>query len=122
MGQRGEHLRSEAGSSRYEREERESLEALADADREDAAAEARAWAERLGAERVSLRDQSRSVVLNHVGKLSAEVSRLALENEALRKSEKKHVDVLNHKIKLLRSDVSHLKDRVRNLLRYRPAA
>ena len=118
MGMRGEHLRSEDGNARYEREERESLAKLAEVLREDEMAEAMAWAVRL-AEGRSLRDQSRAIVLHHVKRLAERVSFLERENTALRKNATAREAVLTRRIKKVRDDLSKSREYVRNLLRYR---
>ena len=118
MGLRGEHLRSEAGSDRYEREERESLAKLAEVMREDEMAEAMAWASRL-AEGRSLRDQTRAVVLHHVKRLAERVNFLERENTALRKNATTREADLTRRMKKVRDDLSKSREYSRNLLRYR---
>jgi len=118
MGLRGDHIRSEAGNDRYEREERESLAKLAAVLREDEMAEAMAWAVRL-AEGRSLRDQSRAIVLHHVGRLAERVEFLERENAALRKNATAREAALTRRIKQVRDDLSKSREYVRNLLRYR---
>lgn len=62
------------------------MEQLAVADRDDAAAEAKAWAERLLADRISLRDQSRTTVRIHVQRLIDLCYRLHDEKEHIAKA------------------------------------
>ena len=121
MGQRGDHLGTgtePSGYERDEREERESLVQLATVMREDEEAEARAWANRLvlGG---SFRDISAGVVVHHVGKLLAGIRFLEAENAALRKSNTERSNRLTREIKTLKSKVTKMNDKVRNLLRYR---
>lgn len=118
MGNRGDHLGVGKEHQRYEREERESIEKLQEVMREDEVVEARKWAKRL-ATGATLRDQSRSIILHHVGRLADWVEFLERENAALRKNATEREACLTRRIKDVKSQLSKSRDNVRNLLRYR---
>ena len=118
MGNRGDHLSFGSEHQRYEEEERESLAKLAEVMREDDVAEALAWASRLKAGG-KLRDQSRAIVLHHVGRLAGQVEFLEAENKALRKNATEREHRLTLEVRRLKSTNSMLRDETRNLRRFR---
>jgi len=121
MGLRGEHLGAGKEHQRYEREERESLAKLAEVMREDDVADARAWAGRLRTGG-TLRDQSRAIILHHVGRLAGQVDFLEAEAKALRKNATERERRLTQEVRRLKSTISMLRDETRNLRRYRQTA
>lgn len=77
--------------SQYARDdEARSMEQLAVADRDGAAADAKAWAERLLADRISLRDQSSTTVRIHVQRLIDLCYRLHDEKEQIKQAFEKY--------------------------------
>jgi argininosuccinate lyase len=112
MGNRGDHMGVCREHQRYEVEERESLSKLAEVMREDDVADAMAWAARLKTGG-TLRDQSRAIIIHHVGRL------LEAEARALRKNATERDACLTLEVRRLKSTISMLREETRNLRRYR---
>jgi hypothetical protein len=118
MGNRGDHMGVGKEHQRYEVEERESLSKLAEVMREDDVADARAWAARLKTGG-TLRDQSRAIIIHHVGRLAGQVDFLESEAKALRKNATERDHCLTLEVRRLKSTISILREETRNLRRYR---